>query len=56
MRNITITGTRAVDANDVARLNALFNDYMAPFATAHFYIGGAAGIDTDALDWLAEYT
>ncbi|QFZ16945.1 hypothetical protein [Saccharothrix syringae] len=56
IRNITITGTRAVDANDTDRLNALFNDYLAPFATAHFYIGGAAGIDTATLNWLADHT
>lgn len=56
IRNITITGTRAVDINDADRLNALFNDYLAPFATAHFYIGGAVGIDTATLDWLAEHT
>ncbi|XVS65508.1 hypothetical protein ACQPYE_05450 [Actinosynnema sp. CA-299493] len=56
IRNITITGTRAVGTNDSDDLNSLFNDYLAPFATAHFYIGGAAGIDTAALDWLADNT
>lgn len=56
IRNITITGTRAVGTNDADRLGALFNDYLAPFATAHFHIGGAAGIDTATLDWLAEHT
>ncbi|MFD7652869.1 hypothetical protein ACFV4N_02675 [Actinosynnema sp. NPDC059797] len=56
IRNITITGTRAIDANDADRLNSLFVDYLAPFAAAHFYIGGAVGIDTATLDWLAEHT
>jgi hypothetical protein len=36
----------------------LFGNYLRPFADsdAHFYLGGAAGIDTVALGWLAEHT
>lgn len=53
-RTVTITGTRAVDHDP----RDLFDAYLAPFAhhDTHFYIGGAAGIDTLALNWLAEMT
>jgi predicted Rossmann fold nucleotide-binding protein DprA/Smf involved in DNA uptake len=53
-RTVTITGTRAVEG-DVAEL---FKSYLGPFADrdAHFYLGGAAGIDTAAMDWLAGMT
>ncbi|MFE2751126.1 hypothetical protein ACFXGA_03875 [Actinosynnema sp. NPDC059335] len=56
VRNITVTGTRSISDEDSDRLEALFRDYLLPFAAAHFYIGGAAGIDTATLDWLAEHT
>ncbi|WP_447005152.1 hypothetical protein ACRAKI_00925 [Saccharothrix isguenensis] len=56
VRDITITGTRSISDEDDDRLQALFRDYLLPFATAHFYIGGAVGIDTATLDWLAEHT
>ena len=55
-RHVTITGTRS-SADDAGRqLSAVFDDYLRPFAdaAATFYIGGAAGIDTAALTWLAE--
>ncbi|MDX8036923.1 hypothetical protein SK803_42580 [Lentzea sp. BCCO 10_0856] len=57
-RHVTITGTRSVPAESEAQLRVLFGDYLQPFAgpDAHFYLGGAAGIDTAALDWLAERT
>ncbi|SFW74707.1 hypothetical protein [Amycolatopsis australiensis] len=53
-RHVTITGTRSVPAE--SQLAGLFDDYLRPFAApdAHFYLGGAVGIDTAALDWLAE--
>jgi predicted Rossmann fold nucleotide-binding protein DprA/Smf involved in DNA uptake len=53
-RHVTITGTRSVPAE--SQLPGLFDDYLRPFAApdAHFYLGGAVGIDTAALDWLAE--
>jgi hypothetical protein len=56
-RTVTITGPRSI-ADSEARLPALFDDYLRPFADpdAHFYLGGAIGIDTVALDWLAEHT
>ncbi|MBB5157964.1 DNA-protecting protein DprA [Saccharopolyspora phatthalungensis] len=36
----------------------LFRCYLAPFSSpnAHVYLGGAIGIDTEALVWLAEHT
>lgn len=53
-RAVTITGTRTVERDP----RDLFRLYLEPFAVpdTHFYIGGAAGIDTLALDWLAETT
>ncbi len=55
-RHVTITGTRSVPAESA--LPTVFDAYLRPFATpdAHFYMGGALGIDTAALDWLAEHT
>jgi len=57
-RSVTITGTRSIDEETESRLHGLFDDYLQPFADpdAHFYLGGAAGLDTAALDWLAEQT
>ncbi|MFF5990437.1 hypothetical protein [Prauserella flavalba] len=55
-RHVTITGTRSIPAESEAQLPGLFDGYLRPFADpdAHFYLGGAAGIDTAALDWLAD--
>lgn len=52
-RHVTITGSRSIPAE--CDLPGLFDSYLRPFADqeAHFYLGGAAGIDTTALDWLA---
>ncbi|SDU62841.1 DNA recombination-mediator protein A [Amycolatopsis marina] len=57
-RHVTITGTRSITAQAETQLTGLFDDYLRPFAdpNATFYLGGAAGIDTSALDWLAEHT
>lgn len=56
-RYLTITGTRTVDQTK-SQLDHLFREYLCPFAQpdTHFYIGGAVGIDTMTLDWLAEYS
>lgn len=56
-RYVTITGARS-PAQPVAQLAGLYSEYLRPFADpdATFYLGGAAGIDTSALDWLAEHT
>ncbi|MDT8913543.1 hypothetical protein [Amycolatopsis sp. PS_44_ISF1] len=55
---MTITGTRTISAESKARLPDLFDSYLRPFADrdAHFYLGGAVGIDTVALDWLADHS
>lgn len=52
---ITITGTRAInpDTNYVR----VFDQFLLPFVDtdAEFYVGGALGIDTEALRWLVAY-
>ncbi len=55
---ITISGTRTITDIAPTRIERLFDDLLAPFATpaAHFLIGGAVGIDTVALRWIAERT
>lgn len=57
-RTVTITGTRLTEGLRVADLVDVFDAYLRPFAdpSAHFFLGGAAGIDTSALEWLAEHT
>ncbi|MFJ5863641.1 hypothetical protein ACIQEY_04340 [Streptomyces parvus] len=57
MRTVTITGTRRTGHKTPAEYADLFEHYLGPFAHgAHFYLGGAAGIDSLALLWLAERT
>lgn len=57
MRRVAITGTRKTEHRPVDEYAALFAQYLAPFAVdARFYIGGARGIDTLTLLWLAEHT
>lgn len=53
--SITITGTRATEHRRLGDYDALFADYLAPFAQemTRFYIGGARGVDSLALLWLA---
>ncbi|MGW7516474.1 hypothetical protein ACWGJ2_12855 [Streptomyces sp. NPDC054796] len=55
-RAVTITGTRSTGHRPHADYSRLFADYLGPFAhgRTHFYIGGAKGIDSLALLWLAE--
>jgi hypothetical protein len=52
---ITITGPRAMPPAAADRCEVLFERYMAPFVREghEFFVGGAVGIDTLALDWLA---
>ncbi|MFF4146657.1 hypothetical protein ACFY0A_36170 [Streptomyces sp. NPDC001698] len=53
-RTVTITGARGTSHKPLGEYAQLFTDFLGPFATgAHFYIGGAKGIDTLALLWLA---
>ncbi|RCG23745.1 hypothetical protein DTL70_14065 [Streptomyces diacarni] len=57
MRTVTITGTRTTGHRDTAHYARLFAHYLAPFAPeAHFHLGGARGIDSLALAWLAAHT
>ncbi|UNO42214.1 DNA-processing protein DprA [Streptomyces sp. MST-110588] len=57
-RRVTITGTRETSHRSVEWFDGLFAGYLAPFATGgtHFYVGGALGIDSLALLWLAGNT
>ncbi|MFI6683383.1 hypothetical protein [Streptomyces sp. NPDC050485] len=57
MRAVAITGTRTTGHRTLDDYANLFTAYLQPFADdAHFYIGGAQGIDSLTLLWLAENT
>ncbi|MEV5940660.1 hypothetical protein [Streptomyces sp. NPDC051994] len=56
MRTVAITGTRATGHRTLDDYARLFTAYLAPFADSHFYIGGAKGIDSLSLIWLAGNT
>jgi hypothetical protein len=58
VRSATITGARSIDRVAATDLADLFADYLGPFADRgmHFYLGGAVGVDTLALDWLASHS
>ncbi|MES9506830.1 hypothetical protein ABWJ92_10510 [Streptomyces sp. NPDC000609] len=56
MRTVAITGTRSTDHRPQDEYVALFATYLGVFARSAFYIGGAKGIDSWALLWLAEST
>ncbi|WP_175408081.1 hypothetical protein [Streptomyces sp. TRM64462] len=57
IRAVTITGTRSTGHRSLDAYAALFADYLGAFAEgAHFYIGGAKGIDSLSLLWLAGNT
>ncbi|MEV6806582.1 hypothetical protein [Streptomyces sp. NPDC051132] len=53
-----ITGTRETGHRELVWFSDLFRTYLAPWATddAHFYIGGAKGIDSLTLLWLAGHS
>lgn len=54
-----ITGTRQTDHRGFGWYGDLFATYLAPWASddaSHFYVGGARGIDSLALLWLADYS
>lgn len=55
LRGVTVTGTRSTGHRALDSYRHLFEDYLKPFAIAgtRFYLGGAAGIDSLALLWLA---
>lgn len=54
--SVAITGTRSIGDAPVDELAEAFEAYLRPFSdsTAHFYVGGASGVDTAALQWLAK--
>ncbi|MCX5411888.1 DNA-processing protein DprA [Streptomyces sp. NBC_00059] len=57
LRKVAITGTRKTGHKPLAEYTDLFEQYLAPFAPgAHFYIGGAVGIDSLTLLFLAGRT
>lgn len=53
---IAVTGTRAVPDTAPASVSATLADHLRPFCAPDttWLLGGAAGIDTVALAWLAE--
>jgi hypothetical protein len=55
-RSVAITGTRSIGDAPVDELAEAFDAYLRPFSdpTAHFFVGGASGVDTAALQWLAK--
>jgi predicted Rossmann fold nucleotide-binding protein DprA/Smf involved in DNA uptake len=55
---VTITGSRCTEHREPTQYELLFSAYLRPFAgqDSTVYVGGALGIDTLALDWLAEHT
>jgi|SRR5580658_2461388 hypothetical protein len=55
---VTITGTRSTGHRNLDDYPALFGIYVGPFALpeTRFYLGGAVGIDSMALRWLAQET
>jgi hypothetical protein len=57
-QGVTITGTRATGHRPLSDYRELFEKFIRPFATAttRFYLGGATGIDSLALLWLAGET
>ncbi|GAA0926997.1 MULTISPECIES: DNA-processing protein DprA [Streptomyces] len=55
--SVAITGTRQTGHRDLDWYASLFRRYLAPWAPdARFYIGGAVGIDSLSLLWLAGNT
>ncbi|MEU9195371.1 hypothetical protein [Streptomyces hundungensis] len=54
MRTVAISGTRNTGHRAPDDYAILFMTYLGPFAESHFYLGGASGIDSLSLLWLAE--
>ncbi|GAA1861722.1 hypothetical protein GCM10009836_47410 [Pseudonocardia ailaonensis] len=57
-RRVAVTGTRSIGDAPDDELAGAFETYLRPFAdpTAQFLVGGASGVDTAALQWLAKNT
>lgn len=53
---VAITGTRQTGHRELAWFTALFGTYLGPWAgeDAQLYIGGAVGVDSLSLCWLAD--
>ncbi|MFI6644583.1 hypothetical protein [Streptomyces sp. NPDC050504] len=56
MRSVAVTGTRITGHRPPGAYDTVFGDYLGPFADSHFFIGGAKGIDSLSLVWLARNT
>ncbi|WP_328459485.1 hypothetical protein [Streptomyces sp. NBC_00448] len=56
IQTVTITGTRSTEHRTPDEYGCLFADHLGPYAGAHFRIGGARGIDSLTLLWLARNT
>ncbi|MEU9098728.1 hypothetical protein [Streptomyces sp. NPDC048361] len=56
MRTVAITGTRTTEHRPRHDYGVLFAAHLAAFTDGHFLIGGARGIDSLALEWLARST
>ncbi|MFE9403813.1 hypothetical protein ACFYNY_18755 [Streptomyces sp. NPDC006530] len=56
MRTVALSGTRNTGHRTLDDYAVLFTTYLGPFGDSHFYLGGASGIDSLALLWLAENT
>ncbi|WP_420032188.1 hypothetical protein ACN2WE_04840 [Streptomyces sp. cg28] len=54
--SVAITGTRNVGHREPVEYADLFATHLSRYADMHFYIGGAKGIDSLALLWLAGET
>ncbi|MFI9080805.1 hypothetical protein ACIGW8_30775 [Streptomyces sioyaensis] len=56
--SIAITGTRSTEHHEVTWYTDHFARYLGPFAgdDTHFHIGGAKGIDSLSLLWLAGHS
>lgn len=56
--SIAITGTRSTKHHEITWYTDLFARYIEPFASdgTHFHIGGAKGVDSLSLLWLAGHS
>src|SRR5438045_376148 len=57
-RAVVISGSRSTEHRPPAEYDALFAEFLAPFVTegTTVYVGGAKGIDSLVLTWLAAHT
>lgn len=57
-QTVTITGTRSTGHRALTEYQEMFEEYVRPFASpgVRFHLGGASGIDSLCLLWLAAKT